>query len=323
MTLVYSWKNYQINLSQLADSVVVQLLELDMCKLYSCTFVDTMIINYCPNQKIFYTVLKTSFESWEKADTEKATVDIILNNAKAIVKIIHKFYVNFTFDLVLNCSVDNNLDAKDLLIKKLEKKIGELEKSFGKTVGLMEKNIQELTVFKNFVDEHMELNIIDKFGIHQNIQQYSPTLMKINTPNLILSVGIQSYICFTQVQFFITISDSIVTCQINNQTKFNKNFQLIKCKNLTINFYHQHDFEFVNIPQSIETLCIKETKCQQFFQSLSKMNLPNLHTICLDNCGISTIYSSIAHLKVKRVQLINMSNFAETGILKSNGIEVI
>ncbi len=315
MTLVYSWKNYQINLSQLADSVVVQLLELDMCKLYSCTFVDTMIINYCPNQEIFYTVLKTSFESWEKADTEKATMDIILNNAKAIVKITHKFYVNFTFDLVLNCNVDNNLDAKDLLIKKLEKKIGELEKSFG-------KNIQELTVFKNFVDEHMELNIVDTFAMAQGVA-YSPTLMHVNTPNLVLSFGQQNHYCYSNTPFLITTSSSITTCQINNQTKFNENFKLIKCKNLTINFYHNLDCKYENIPQSIETLCIKQSNCQQFLQSLSKLNLPNLHTICLDNCGVSTIYSNIAHLKVKQIQLINMSSFTETGILKSNGIEVI
>jgi hypothetical protein len=316
MTLVYSWKNYQINLSQLADSVVVQLLELDMCKLYSCTFVDTMIINYCPNQNIFYTVLKTSFESWEKADMEKATVDIILNNAKAIVKITHKFYVNFTFDLVLNCNVDNNLDAKDLLIKKLEKKIGELEKSFN-------KNIQELTVFKNFVDEHMELNIVDKYVLHNHGVAQSPTLMRVNTPELVLSIGYKSQSCYTAVPFVITNLDSQVSCQINNQTKFNKNFKLIYCKKLTINFYHGHDFEFENIPQSIETLCIKEANSQNFINSLSKLNLPNLHTICLDSCGNVNIYASIAHLKVKRVQLINMGSFTETGILKSNGIEVI
>ena len=147
--------------------------------------------------------------------------------------------------------------------------------------------------------------------------------MKINTPELFLLIGNSSQLCYTRVPFLITISGTTTTCQINDQIMFNENFKLIKCKNLTINFYHNLDCKYENIPQSIETLCIKQTNCQQFLNSLMKIKLPNLHTICLDSCGVSTIYSCIAHPKVKRVQLINMSSFTETGILKSNGIEVI
>ena len=244
---------------------------------------------------IFYKVLLTVFKALVDNDKTVATININPSSRNIILNIHHKYYLEFKFELRLDLNTDNSLGAKDLCIKKLEQNIDTLRK--------------EHNTLQKFIDEFMELTITDFFvsGVGYSFNEsYS---IKINTPVILLRlIG-------AITQAYITLNGDTGNIPIINTSamQFNSNFKMIKCHTLTLQSMASVQFNYKNLPLSLKKLIISGDTTVAYF---TQMDLPNLEIIQLENSKITTIHSSISHLKsVKTIRITGCTGFQERDLL--------
>ena len=285
---------------------------------------------------IFYKVLLTVFKALVDNDKTVATININPSSRNIILNIHHKYYLEFKFELRLDLNTDNSLGAKDLCIKKLEQNIDTLRKehntlqkfidefmeltitdnSLGAKdlcIKKLEQNIDTLrkehNTLQKFIDEFMELTITDFFvsGVGYSFNEsYS---IKINTPVILLRlIGAIN-------QAYITLNGDTWNIPIINTSamQFNSNFKMIKCHTLTLQSMASVQFNYKNLPLSLKKLIISGDTTVAYF---TQMDLPNLEIIQLENSKITTIHSSISHLKsVKTIRITGCTGFQERDLL--------
>ena len=103
----------------------------------------------------------------------------------------------------------------------------------------------------------------------------------------------------------------------NGNVLFNSNFKIIKCHTLTLQSMASVQFNYKNLPLSLKKLIISGDTTVAYF---TQMNLPNLEIIQLENSKITTIHSSISHLKsVKTIRITGCTAFQERDLLLTSG----
>jgi hypothetical protein len=295
MAIISNYENYEISLHQKTDSVYIQFLDKQFYKIYSNNYLDTDILQFNMSLDIFYKVLLTVFKALIDDKKEVATIKINPSSRNIILNIHHKYYLEFKFELRLDLNTDNSLGAKDLCIKKLEQNIDTLRK--------------EHNTLQKFIDEYMELTITNYFTNNSINDWYS---IKINTPIIILN-------CVSTMNGQVIGLNS--TCYMpimnNNSMTFNSNFKMIKCHTLTLQSMASVSFNYSNLPLSLKKLIIYGDTTITYF---SQMDLPNLEIIQLESSKITTIHSSISHLKsVKTIRITGCTAFQERDLLLTSG----
>ena len=229
------------------------------------------------NLDMFYKVMTTVFESITNGN-DKATLEIYPSMKNLKLSINHKYYLEFIFELQLNLIQEQSLSAKDMCIKKLEKKVDELK--------------EKHDTLQKFINDYMEITITDNFNAnHQFNHNYN---IKVNTPIIKIfdaRVG-QGHLNNMVNNIYVLITDSSI--------KYNDNFKIIKCQKLIIENntkcggINDYDFGYNNFPLSIITLVIMG---YIGINNFKQMELPNITTMEFENCPeITNIYASISHL---------------------------
>ena len=159
----------------------------------------------------------------------------------------------------------------------------------------------------------MELTITDYFLSPGNYTFNESYSIKINTPI---------------IELYLVPSDNnhrnqitlINICRIpmfNGNVLFNSNFKIIKCHTLTLQSMTSVQFNYKNLPLSLKKLIISGDTTTTYFK---EMDLPNLEIIQLEGSTITTIHSSISHLKsVKTIRITGCTGFQERDLLLTSG----
>ena len=302
MDTIYNYNNYEIILKKCVDSVYIQFLDKQLFKLYLNTYIDIDVIKFTMgNLDMFYKVMMTVFESITNSD-DKAKLEIYPSMKNLKLSVHHKYYLEFIFELQLNLIQEHSLSAKEMCVKKLEKKVDELK--------VKHDSLQ------TFINDYMELTITDNFnyGSHYNTS-YS---IKVNTPNIKLT-GVSPNI-YTYIN---TIVNNIYILHNHTSINFNNNFKMIKCQKLIIqndcnSVATNHNFSYNNLPLSITTLVIIG---YIGITNFKQMELPNITTMEFENCpDVTQIYASISHLKsLKNITIKNCPKFQERDLLLTHG----
>jgi hypothetical protein len=301
--------NYEIFIDNRSDSVYVGFFDKILYELFEYNYSNTDVIKFNMTLDNFYKIMIKSLDALIAKDKKTATIKInqSINNINLIIN--YTDYLEFNFELNLNKNT-NNMTIKDLYIKRLEHNFNTVSKSYTELeheFNQSEKFIEEL---EKFIDEFMELTIINfNFNSTWNIS----LVIKINTSIIELYNEINDNFC-------IQYTDNLCKIPIlsNHQIEFNTNFKMINCHTLTINNIKNLSFE--NLPLSITKLIIKgDTSIINFNQ----INLPNLETIQLEQSTITTIHSSISHLKsVKTICISNCNDFNEIDLLLKHNYKI-
>jgi len=317
MTSTFNHGNYEITVIKKEDCVYIQFLDNQFYKLYSNSYLDTDIFEFKMSLDMFYTVIITVFNALIEDNKEHAVTDILPSSDNIKLKIHHKYYLQFIFELTLKINKDCVLGAKDICIKKLEQNINTLSTNFNKLSKdhiSLNTNFNKLT---DFVDKYMEMSIINNC----NIVSY---ILKLNTPNIKIDYyDTVSHSQLTNRMSFINVSDNLTTISLygNWSQKFNESFKMIKCHTLELNNTGT-DFNYKNLPLSLDKLIISGSTPIIYFKDI---DLPNLKTIELKaGSTITKIYSSISHIKsIKTIIINSLPNFEERDLLLTNGIKVV
>lgn len=323
MDSIYNYNNYEIIIKKCVDSIYIQFLDKQLFKLYSNTYIDIDVIKFTiGNLDMFYKVMMTVFESITNSD-DKAKLEIYPSMKNLKLSVHHKYYLEFIFELQLNLVQEQSLSAKDMCIKKLEKKVDELK--------VKHDSLQ------TFINDYMELTITDNFNesgfCHQGIPTFTtaqgwghhgifvPNIsycVKVNTPIIKLNYADLS------VSNFNKMISNIYVLNTNNKVKYNNNFRIIKCHKLIIDntnnhpYMNDYDFGYNNLPLSITTLVIIG---YIGITNFKQMELPNITTMEFENCPeVTQIYASISHLKsLKNITIKNCPKFQERDLLLTHG----
>jgi hypothetical protein len=296
MDTIYNYNNYEIILKKCVDSVYIQFLDKQLFKLYSNTYIDIDVIKFTMgNLDMFYKVMVTVFESITNSD-DKAKLEIYPSAKNLKLSVHHKYYLEFIFELQLNLVQEHSLSAKEMCVKKLEKKIDELK--------VKHDSLQ------TFINDYMELTITDNFNQHNVNHNY---IIKVNTPIIkIFGVGLGQGHLNNMV-------NNIYVLNTDGPIKYNNNFKIIKCQKLIIENpanggIKDYDFGYNNLPLSITTLVIMGYIGINNFKN---MDLPNITTMEFESCQeITNIYASISHLKsLKNITIKNCPKFQERDLL--------
>lgn len=294
MDTVYTYQNYDIIIKKCSDSVYIQFLDKQLFKMYSNTFIDIDVIRFNMTLNIFYKIMTTVIEAIVDEDDEMATIEIFPSMKNLKLSVHHKFHLEFIFEFELNLIQEASLSAKDICIKKLEKKLDILQKEH-EQLKTLRKEHDEL---KSFVDNYMEVSIYNLTGIRMNI--------KINTSNIIIKPipNINSVLMYPNIENNYTI------IYYSDQYLYNENFKVLKCYELIINIPENGSPQsniFHTLQLSIKKLIIKGCINLQYLKG--KNNLPNLETIMFENCGgITVIYEYISQIKtIKNIIIKKLS----------------
>jgi hypothetical protein len=306
MDTVYTYQNYEIIIKKCSDSVYIQFLDKQLFKMYSNTFIDIDVIRFNMTLNIFYKIMTTVIEAIVDEDDEMATLEIFPSMKNLKLMIHHKFHLEFIFELELNLIQDASLSAKDICIKKLEKKLDTLLKEHEQLKTLRIEHNE----LKSFVDNYMEVSIYNITGIRMNI--------KINTSNIIIKPipNINSVLTYPIIENNYTI------IYYSDQYLYNENFKVVKCYELIIHIPENGSNQsniFHTLPLSIKKLIIKGYINLEYLRG--KNNLPNLETIMFENCSeITKIYEYISQIKtIKNIIIKNCLKFQERDLLLTNG----
>ena len=300
MDSIYNYNNYEIIIKKCVDSIYIQFLDKQLFKLYSNTYIDIDVIKFTMgNLDMFYKVMMTVFESITNSD-DKAKLEIYPSMKNLKLSVHHKYYLEFIFELQLNLVQEQSLSAKDMCIKKLEKKVDELK--------IKHDSLQ------TFINDYMELTITDNFNQHNVNHNY---IIKVNTPIIKIfdeRLG-QGHIN--------NMVNNIYVLNTDGPIKYNNNFKMIKCQKLIIvnntnGGIKDYDFGYNNLPLSITTLVIIG---YIGITNFKQMELPNITTMEFENCPeVTQIYASISHLKsLKNITIKNCPKFQERDLLLTHG----
>jgi hypothetical protein len=223
----------------------------------------------------------------------------LCNEKHILIKIEHKLYLTFKFDLTIPLTENTIMSGQDLYIKNLENEV--------KSLKLFVKNYMEVTVMHN------------KKKYYPNIGY---TSYKLTLP--INSTEIDIRYCNT------TNSEKIIYLRFSNDEKFNENFKIINCKILNI-YNVSYDFGYDNLPESIEEISIENMNNESiniFLNGILRRELPNLHTLEFKNCNncerLTKVYESFVFpLSLKTIKITKCNNFAELELLKTYKIECV
>ena len=298
MDSIYNYNNYEIIIKKCVDSIYIQFLDKQLFKLYSNTYIDIDVIKFTiGNLDMFYKVMMTVFESITNSDN-KAKLEIYPSMKNLKLSVHHKYYLEFIFELQLNLVQEQSLSAKDMCIKKLEKKVDELK--------VKHDSLQ------TFINDYMEITITDNFDSTSYGRSYS---IKVNTP--IIKIN------FRDLNVSNNIVNNIYVLNTDGPIKYNNNFKMIQCQKLIIENFtnggrNNYDFGYNNLPLSITTLVIIG---YIGITNFKQMELPNITTMEFENCPeITNIYASISHLKsLKNITIKNCPKFQERDLLLTHG----
>jgi len=298
MDSIYNYNNYEIIIKKCVDSIYIQFLDKQLFKLYSNTYIDIDVIKFTMgNLDMFYKVMMTVFESITNSDN-KAKLEIYPSMKNLKLSVHHKYYLEFIFELQLNLVQEQSLSAKDMCIKKLEKKVDELK--------VKHDSLQ------TFINDYMEITITDNFDSTSYGRSYS---IKVNTP--IIKIN------FRDLNVSNNIVNNIYVLNTDGPIKYNNNFKMIQCQKLIIENFtnggrNDYDFGYNNLPLSITTLVIIG---YIGITNFKQMELPNITTMEFENCPeITNIYASISHLKsLKNITIKNCPKFQERDLLLTHG----
>ena len=298
MDSIYNYNNYEIIIKKCVDSIYIQFLDKQLFKLYSNTYIDIDVIKFTiGNLDMFYKVMMTVFESITNSDN-KAKLEIYPSMKNLKLSVHHKYYLEFIFELQLNLVQEQSLSAKDMCIKKLEKKVDELK--------VKHDSLQ------TFINDYMEITITDNFDSTSYGRSYS---IKVNTP--IIKIN------FRDLNVSNNIVNNIYVLNTDCLIKYNNNFKMIQCQKLIIENFtnggrNNYDFGYNNLPLSITTLVIIG---YIGITNFKQMELPNITTMEFENCPeVTQIYASISHLKsLKNITIKNCPKFQERDLLLTHG----
>ena len=298
MDSIYNYNNYEIIIKKCVDSIYIQFLDKQLFKLYSNTYIDIDVIKFTiGNLDMFYKVMMTVFESITNSDN-KAKLEIYPSMKNLKLSVHHKYYLEFIFELQLNLVQEQSLSAKDMCIKKLEKKVDELK--------VKHDSLQ------TFINDYMEITITDNFDSTSYGRSYS---IKVNTP--IIKIN------FRDLNVSNNIVNNIYVLNTDGPIKYNNNFKMIQCQKLIIENFtnggrNNYDFGYNNLPLSITTLVIIG---YIGITNFKQMELPNITTMEFENCPeVTQIYASISHLKsLKNITIKNCPKFQERDLLLTHG----
>jgi hypothetical protein len=241
--------------------------------------------------------MMTVFESITNSDN-KAKLEIYPSMKNLKLSVHHKYYLEFIFELQLNLVQEQSLSAKDMCIKKLEKKVDELK--------VKHDSLQ------TFINDYMEITITDNFDSTSYGRSYS---IKVNTP--IIKIN------FRDLNVSNNIVNNIYVLNTDGPIKYNNNFKMIQCQKLIIENFtnggrNNYDFGYNNLPLSITTLVIIG---YIGITNFKQMELPNITTMEFENCPeITNVYASISHLKsLKNITIKNCPKFQERDLLLTHG----
>ena len=311
LTNKFLYLNLEITLIKMDDSVIIQILDNELCKSYNAIYNDNNICEWCNNIKIFYSIMKTSFETLIEPDDQKAIVNIKQNNNVIIINVHHIYYIEYIFDLQIY--LDNvQPNPTDIVIKKLE---------------------YEHNLLKKFIDDYMEVCV-------------GPCHLKINTKNIHISwthdPNNENDI-IDKLRNRTNLNDIYYIRAVNwDFPIFNDNFKIIKCNKIIIQdvfnctyYDNSHPVitrnnlltSFCDFPSTLsEIVYISDKGNLLDFRLLIKegtlLNLKQLEINGNNDLGLQTIYEKIKHLNLKKIIIRNCPKFREFDLLKSNGIIV-
>jgi hypothetical protein len=322
--VVYNYKSFEITLIKQSESVTIRCLETRLYKIYEEIYNLRMIEMFnVHNIDNFYIILNKSVEHLIKtcsnnididADDEKTNIKVICSENVIVLKInLNYFMLQFNFELEINLSETLHMTGQDLVIKKLEKEISELQLFMENMPFIVMNNMLSVSINAQYVN----------FSSCTN-----QCLLPLNTNHLKL--------CFLPNYQNVNNNNNENINHINLYNdltqKFNANLKLIKIKTLYL-INANYDFGYENLPDSIEHIQLTFTN-NTFLKSCKKFlidrELPNLHTIEFINCDCNTVQlvnstyiNFVQPLNLKKIIVKNVIGFNEEGLLKSNRIKCV
>lgn len=300
----FNFESFEITLIKQQDCVTIRCLDNRLFKTYQESFSNAMIDQICAvDTENFYKICKTCLEVLQKygsgVDNEKAMVTFLCKEQSVCLKMVHKLYLKFEFDLILPLTEHVKMSGQDLCIKKLE---------------------NELANLRLFIENHMEVCVMDEkytFLPGGSFHALHKLTMPINTEVIKLEFCER------------TNHDTIIYLRPSKNERFNAKFKIIKCKILEIKDGN-HNFGYENLPETIEEIKLTsfgDPHITIFLENIKKRNLPNLHTLNFCNCtcsAMTNVYDLfVVPLQLKTIKVSNCSNFNGQHILESHKINCI
>lgn len=312
---MFNYNNYEIEISKNEKNVFVQILDKQFYKLYSKYYYEHDVLNYNMTLDIFYKVLNTVFIAIVEDDKEKGSIVFIPTSKTIKLKIHHKYYIEFIFDMCLMHDKRYTVGPTELCMKKLEQEINVLTKNYN----TLKNTYDELNESHKLIENHMSLTVSNCYclniligGIY--IPNYVEIDLRINTQNITIRMHYEK-----NKLSYKYIDNQNTTLLITGETKMNDAFKLIKAEYLELDNI-THNFGYKYLP-----ITLKKLKLTGYTESpyLNESEMPNLETIEIEKSTIKNIYESIKHLKtVKNFVIKQSTGFLESGVLTSQGIKV-
>ena len=124
---VFDYLNFDITLSNSIDVISLRFLDRVTFNVYQKLFDNIFIIQHgLGSLHNLYMILDELFKKINKSENNQ--INIIIINEQIEIRINYKNQFEFNFDFTIEkINTNNNIDGRDIYIKKLENKINELE----------------------------------------------------------------------------------------------------------------------------------------------------------------------------------------------------